>query len=114
MPLLADRDLSRHGVAVDLLGEPASLPTGPARLAQLTGAPLVPITCDYAPPDATGRHRMHLRMHPEVLLRPGPDGLVAMTADVAAVFSQQIRAHPADWHMLSRLFLADLDQRVRG
>ena len=50
VPLLADRDLSRHGVAVDLLGEPASLPTGPARLAQLTGAPLLPITCDYEPP----------------------------------------------------------------
>ncbi len=112
VPLLADRDLSRHGVAVELLDESASLPTGPARLAQLTGAPLIPITCDYAPPDADGRRQMHLRMHPEVPLRPGPDGLVAMTAGVAAVFSQQVRAHPADWHMLSRLFLADLDQRL--
>ena len=114
VPLLADRDLSRHGVPVELLGEPASLPTGPARLAQLTGAPLIPITCDYAPVDGSAQRRMHLRMHPEVPLRPGPDGLVAMTADVAAVFSQQLRAHPADWHMLSRLFLADLDRSAPG
>lgn len=108
VPLLADRDLSRQGVAVRLLGEPASLPTGPARLAQLTGAPLLPITCDYAPLDG-GPPRMHLRMHPPVEPRSGRAGAEAMTADVADVFSREIRAHPADWHMLARVFLSDLD-----
>ncbi|MBA2639378.1 MAG: phosphatidylinositol mannoside acyltransferase [Nocardioidaceae bacterium] len=108
VPLLADRDLSTHGAAVDLLGEPASLPTGPARLAQITGAPLVPITCDFEPRAGAGPARMHLRMHPAVPPRPGPGGAVAMTADVAAVFSAQIAAHPADWHLLAPLFLADL------
>ncbi len=111
VPLLADRDLSRHGVAVDLLGERASLPTGPARLAQLTGAPLLPITCDYIARDGSGPPRMNLRMHEQVATRPGPDGLQAMTRDVAAVFSREIRAHPADWHMLSTLFVADLEPR---
>jgi phosphatidylinositol dimannoside acyltransferase len=108
VPLLADRDLSRNGVAVELLGEPASLPIGPARLAQVTGAPLLPITCDYEPTGAGGPPRMHLRMHPHIPARPGHDGAVAMTADVAAAFSAQIRAHPADWHMLAPLFLADV------
>jgi phosphatidylinositol dimannoside acyltransferase len=108
VPLLADRDLSRNGVAVDLLGEPASLPVGPARLAQATGAPLLPITCDYEPPGPDGPPRMHLRMHPHIPYRPRSDGAVAMTADVADAFSAQIRRHPADWHMLAPLFLADL------
>ena len=51
---------------------------------------------------------MNLRMHPHIEPRPGPDGAVAMTAGFAAVFSEQIQAHAADWHMLARLFLADL------
>ena len=55
-----------------LLGEPASLPTGPARLAQLTGAPLLPITCDYEPAGGDGPARMHLRMHPPVPTAAGP------------------------------------------
>jgi len=107
VPLLADRDLSRHGVVVPLLGEPASLPGGPARLAQLTGATLLPITCDYGGPE--GRDgRMHLRMHPPVPHADGPDGTAAMTAAVAGVFSSVIAAQPADWHMLQRVFVADV------
>ena len=32
-----------------------------------------------------------------------------MTQEVARVFEQGIREHPADWHMLQRVFVADLD-----
>jgi KDO2-lipid IV(A) lauroyltransferase len=32
-----------------------------------------------------------------------------MTQQLAAVFEQGIREHPEDWHMLQRLFVADLD-----
>jgi KDO2-lipid IV(A) lauroyltransferase len=32
-----------------------------------------------------------------------------MTQDVAQVFEAAISAHPADWHMLQRVFVADLD-----
>lgn len=107
VPLLADRDLSRRGVVVPLLGEPAGLPGGPARLAQLTGATLLPITCDYGGPE--GRDgRMHLRIHPPVPHTGGHDGTVAMTTAVADVFSTVIAAQPADWHMLQRVFVADV------
>ncbi len=108
VPLLADRDLSSGGVAVPLLGEPASLPVGPARLAQITGAPLMPITCDYGGPE--GRDgRMHLRMHEPVPPAAGRTGAVAMTAAVADVFTTAIAATPVDWHMLQRVFVADLE-----
>ena len=33
----------------------------------------------------------------------------AMTQAVARVFEEGIRAHPEDWHMLQRVFVADLD-----
>lgn len=106
VPLLADRDLSRGGVVVPLLGEDASVPSGPARLAQLTGATLLPITCDYAGPQGEAG-QMHLRMHEPVPHVSGRAGAVAMTSAVADVFSAAILAAPADWHMLQRVFVAD-------
>jgi phosphatidylinositol dimannoside acyltransferase len=32
-----------------------------------------------------------------------------MMQEVACVFEAGIRAHPQDWHMLQRVFIADLD-----
>ena len=34
---------------------------------------------------------------------------VAMMQEGARVFEAGIRAHPQDWHMLQRVFVADLD-----
>ncbi|MFY0408464.1 phosphatidylinositol mannoside acyltransferase [Solicola sp. PLA-1-18] len=96
--LLADRDLSRHGIEVDLLGRRASLPSGPAVLAQQTGATLLPITSAY---DGA---QMRLTFHEPVEHRPGRDGVAAMTQDVADAFSTAIRRDPVDWHMLQRVF----------
>jgi lauroyl/myristoyl acyltransferase len=103
--LLADRDLSRHSVAVSLLGEPARLPIGPALLAQRTGALLLPVTTAYE-----GRH-MHLRVHEPIDVVGGADGIEKATAAVADVFSAEIRRDPADWHMLQRVFDADVELR---
>jgi KDO2-lipid IV(A) lauroyltransferase len=101
--LLADRDLSRTGMEVSLLGEPARLPRGPALLALRTGAVLLPITTDY---DGDG---MHLRMHPPVEPGRGRDGVALATQQVADAFSSAISAAPSDWHLLQRVFTADLD-----
>jgi lauroyl/myristoyl acyltransferase len=43
--LIADRDLSRTGVAVSFFGHPASMPTGPASLVAVTGATFVTVRC---------------------------------------------------------------------
>jgi phosphatidylinositol dimannoside acyltransferase len=103
--LLADRDLSRHSVAVSMLGEPARLPIGPALLAQRTGALLLPVTTAYE-----GRH-MHLRVHEPIDVGGGDSAIEEATASVADVFSAEIRRDPADWHMLQRVFAADLGPR---
>ncbi|MDQ6688563.1 MAG: phosphatidylinositol mannoside acyltransferase [Actinomycetota bacterium] len=96
--LLADRDLGRSGVGVELLGEPARVPAGPAVLARRTGAPLVPATLWYDGPELV------IRMH-----EPVPPGHPAtMMQGVADAFTESIRAHPVDWHMLQRVFEADL------
>jgi phosphatidylinositol dimannoside acyltransferase len=103
--LLADRDLSRHGVAVPLLGEPARMPVGPALLAQRTGAVLLPVTAAYE-----GRH-MHVWVHEPVDVGSGDGAIEKATAALADVFTDAIRRHPADWHMLQRVFEADLGPR---
>ncbi|MFD1826796.1 MULTISPECIES: phosphatidylinositol mannoside acyltransferase [Mumia] len=106
--LLADRDMSRSGIPVDLLGEKARMPVGPALLAQQTGATLFVATSRYD--DDAGRLRM--TVHEPIETRSGEDGLVAMTQDVADVFTTDIRRSPADWHMLQRVF--EVDRRDDG
>jgi phosphatidylinositol dimannoside acyltransferase len=105
--LLADRDLTGNGVDVDLLGEPAGLPGGPAALSRMTGAPLVALTLTFRGP------LLQLDFSELIPARPGRDGLAAMTQDIADWFSAGIRRSPADWHMLQPVFRADVESAVR-
>ncbi|MDO5499398.1 MAG: phosphatidylinositol mannoside acyltransferase [Propionibacteriaceae bacterium] len=96
--LLSDRDLPLRGVPVSFAGQPVSMPAGPALIARRTGAVLI---------GAAGRYRpdgMVLEISPPVPARPGREGLVAMTQDLADFFTVQVRAAPADWHMLQPFF----------
>lgn len=101
--LVADRDLSRGGVAVDFCGAPARMPAGPATVALRAGVPLLPVSLWYE--DA-----LVIRVHDPVAV-PDADGerarAEAMTRAVADVFSAAVRAHPRDWHMLQRFWPAD-------
>jgi phosphatidylinositol dimannoside acyltransferase len=104
--LVADRDLTASGVEVDLFGERARVAAGPAALAVQTGAALMPVTLWFEGED------WGLRVHPEV---PVPaDGIrqekvAAMTQQVVAVWEAAIAEHPENWHMLQKVFVADLD-----
>ena len=96
--LLADRDLSARGVDVLFFGERARMPAGPASLALQTGAVLLPVTLAFT------RDGWLCTFH-----EPVPHSDVAtMTQAVADAFAVGIAAHPADWHMLQRLWLDDL------
>ncbi len=103
--LLADRDLTGSGVEVDFFGEPARIPAGPAALAADTGAALMPVTLWYE-----GR-RWRIRVHEEI---PVPatgtrvGRVAAMTQAMVREFEQGIAARPQDWHMLQRLWVADV------
>ena len=97
--LIGDRDLSRAGVPVDWGGQTVRLPAGPALLARRTGAALIPGVCRFV--DDT---RMVIDLGPEVTHASGPDGLQAMTQQVADHFAARIRAQPQDWPMLQPFF----------
>ena len=96
--LLADRDLSARGIDVQFFDAPARMPAGPATLALRTGATLLPVTLSFMP---SGWRAV---IHDAV---PHSDP-ATMTQAIADAFSEGIAAHPADWHMLQRLWLDDL------
>ncbi len=107
VPLLADRDLSRSGVEVELCSRPARMPRGPAELARRTGAPLVPATLHYDGPELV------VTFHERVPVGEGDSGTRSAMQAVADRFTEAMRAHPVDWHMMQRVFAEDLGPASR-
>ena len=98
--LMADRDLTRSGVQVDFFGEPTRLPSGPAKLAIETGAPLHPAHVYYDGNDCV------VQIDDALDTSSGDVGVI--TQALADRFAMNIAAHPQDWHMLQPQWLADL------
>lgn len=104
--LPSDRDVTGGGDEVDFFGEKALMMSGPAALAVQTGAALMPTTIWFTD------HGWGVRIHREIPVPAHGDRrqkAAMMTQEIARVFEQGIREHPADWHMLQRVFVADLD-----
>ncbi len=100
----ADRALpGQRSAVVAFLGGSLRVPTGPARLARLTGSPIVPV---FAARRADGRHDIHLG-RPIDANEPasaGGDGAVlALARAIEAVVAQ----HPAQWLVLDTVFEED-------
>lgn len=121
IPLLADRDLTATGVEVDLVGRRARMAAGPAALALATGAALHPVTMHYERhPRGPGGYRLVITFAPAVPVPEGrPSGeadaadaralTAAMTQACANALAAGIAEHTADWHMMQRVFVEDLD-----
>ena len=97
--LIGDRDLSGAGVSVRWGSHPVRMPAGPALLARRTGAALIPGVCQF-----TDDRSMIIDLGPEVVHQRGPQGLRAMTQQVADHFATTIRRQPQDWPMLQPFF----------
>ena len=115
MPLLADRDLTDRGIEVDLCGHRSKMAAGPAALALASGAALHPVSIHYERVDGPSwRHRIVITFHDRVEV-PATGTTrakaVAMTQQCADALGAAIVEHTADWHMLQRVFLDDLEPR---
>lgn len=118
IPLLGDRDLTSRGVEVTLLGERARVAAGPAALAVATGAMLVPTVLRH---ERIRGWRRRVGGSPWGLVVtfcppvPVPAGLSrteqvrAMTQGWVDTLGADIAEHPTHWHMLQKVFVADLD-----
>ena len=118
VPLLGDRDLTARGVEVDLFGERSSVAVGPAALGLATGAPVVPTgifseRLHGAQRRAAGsRWGIVLRFHPAVEVSADvakEDRVRHATQAWVDALAGDIAEHPEDWHMLQKVFVADLD-----
>ncbi len=112
VPLLADRDLTSNGVEVQLLGQPIKAATGPARLALDTGAALFPLSVSYEPIPGRAMHRVVAHFGPRVQV-PDADRaeqVRSMTQQCIDSLGEGIARHTEDWHMMQRVFLADLSE----
>ena len=102
--LVSDRDLKDSGIEVEMFGEKARIAAS-AALAMHTGAALLPVATWFEGDD-WGAH-----IYPEI---PVPESgtraekIAAMSQGLATAFEACITEHPADWHMLQRVFTADL------
>jgi KDO2-lipid IV(A) lauroyltransferase len=103
--LVCDRDVTGSGIEVEFFGENARMMGGAAALAVQTGAALMPVILWFDGED-WGVH-----VHEEIPVPAEGDSrqkAAAMMQEVARLFEAGIRAHPQDWHMLQRVFAADL------
>lgn len=108
--LLGDRDISHNGVRVDFFGEPASFPAGPAVLAMMTDVPLHPVTMWFDGDVCRGYVHDRIELPTE---GERTDRIRAVTQQLAQGWEAGIREHSTDWHMLQKVWVADLDQRHR-
>ena len=104
--LVADRDLSKRGIPVTFFGEETRMPAGPARLAAATGAEIL-VVDNLFTDDGWG-----LRIHTPIVVH-GRDDVAPATQRMADAFAADIATNPADWHMMQKLWLSDLDDDRR-
>jgi KDO2-lipid IV(A) lauroyltransferase len=118
LPLLADRDLTARGVEVDLFGERARVAAGPAALAVATGASLSTAVITYE--RLTGARRRAAGSSWGIVITfgrelttpddvPRSERVAALTQAWVDDLAVGIAAAPQDWHMLQKVFVADLD-----
>jgi KDO2-lipid IV(A) lauroyltransferase len=101
LALVADRALSGRGIAVEMFGQPRTLPSGPAMLSISTGAPLL-----ICPVYTTGDGwicRVGTRLTVEHTGSLRGDA-TALTRRMAEEFERAIAAKPVEWHMCQPAF----------
>jgi KDO2-lipid IV(A) lauroyltransferase len=108
--LVADRDLSKRGIPVTFFGEETRMPAGPARLAAVTGAQLLVVENTFT--EGADGPGWGVRVHTPIPVH-GREDVGTATQRMADAFAADIAANPVDWHMMQKLWLADLDDDRR-
>lgn len=101
--LVADRDLSDSGIAVDFFGKQTRMPAGPALLAIRSGNPLVTA---HVSQNARG---IHIDFKSVDVPTEGSeeDRVIATVRNIAAHFQEGIYNHPQDWHMMQKYWIEE-------
>ena len=103
--LVADRDLSGDGLAVELFRAPVTIPEGPATLAVLTGASVIVGRCLRVAPERFVVSGSQLAWEPSGDRRADIESL---TRRIAAAMEADIAAAPEQWFGAFQPFWRDL------
>jgi KDO2-lipid IV(A) lauroyltransferase len=111
VPLLADRDFSARGVEVNFFGRRTKMPAGPAILALRTGAPLHVVHMWYGASGPEGQVSDEI-VPPDPASGALDDRVRRLTQAVADEIARGVARHPADWHMLSKMWVTGRDRKA--
>ncbi len=90
--LASDRDVTGRGPLLPFLGQVTHMPSGPARIALRTGAPIIP-ACLYRLPNREPRGVICSAIFAD----PATDTEESLTLRCLAVLEEFIRARPEQW-----------------
>jgi lauroyl/myristoyl acyltransferase len=112
--IVGDRDLGGRGPRVRFFGETAPLPSGPARVALRTGAPLFAMGV-YGVRRADGRRGWvgEILDPIEPPSEESPEAVRLLTQEIATRLERLIARHPEEWHVFQPFWTADRDAATR-
>jgi lauroyl/myristoyl acyltransferase len=112
--IVGDRDLGGRGPRVRFFGETAPLPSGPARVALRTGAPLFAMGV-YGVRRADGRRGWvgEILDPIEPPSEESPEAVRLLTQEIATRLERLIAQHPEEWHVFQPFWTADRDAATR-
>jgi KDO2-lipid IV(A) lauroyltransferase len=112
LALLADRDVTGKGIAVEFFGEETTVPAGPAALAELTDSVLLPVVVFFKKESG---YRIEVGDPIEVPDAPTRAERVKLGAQsVADAMAAQIRKQPSQWHLFQPNWPSDQDFEPPG
>lgn len=102
----------QRGVAVPFLSGHIRLPTGPIKLAQATGAPIIPVFSIR-----TALHRVRIVIDEPIYVdaagtKGGPDEVHPALRQLASAIERQVVAHPDQWLMVEPAWCEDADADI--
>ncbi len=103
--LVGDRDFTGSRQTTIFFGKPARLPTGPAKLALATGAPILPIFMVRLPDD-TFRYVLEPAIFPD----KKTDTVETIMAQIAHALEHVIRQHSEQWYLFHHLWDTERDR----
>ncbi|MCH4160194.1 MAG: phosphatidylinositol mannoside acyltransferase [Bifidobacterium sp.] len=126
VPLLADRDLSKHGIFVQAFGSIIRVARGPATIALQSGKPLYIVNMHRETLHGDRKRQAGVSTG-HVCTVSGPvnphdyddmpteQAVTAISQAWVDIWTKDIERFPEDWHMLQPIFIEDLDlQRLHG
>ncbi len=97
----------QRGVPVPFLGGHVLFPTGPIKLAMISGSPIIPI---FSVRTRVGHCRVIINKPVFVSREPGPvNGDHPALRNITSAIARVVQAHPEQWAMYEKVWLEDMN-----